>query len=274
MTQRAQSAAGFTLLEALVALGIVATAVISYIGFRTSALIDATRARNCRLAREIAEQKMSELKAGARELQAVSGDEVKLENYVGFSYKVVFGETEVAKLESDIASDASGDDEVAHDRQDWQRGREDYRKAQSRGQSGAEYADTKAADDVNQRLAEKAPSATDFEEAAVAVYFPKLEPAYPGQKDALMIKARLSTLAISCMTPDQAAAIATAKGENAPGAANGQGAPAGGSGGNGGNPAGNSSGSPRGSSSTSPSGSRSSTGNAGSTGSKGNTGGR
>ena len=42
---------GFTLVEALVALAIVSMIVISYIGIRTTALIDATQARNWRLAR-------------------------------------------------------------------------------------------------------------------------------------------------------------------------------------------------------------------------------
>jgi prepilin-type N-terminal cleavage/methylation domain-containing protein len=49
---------GFTLVEALVAMLIVSMVVISYIGIRTSALLDATYARNWRLAREIAEEKM------------------------------------------------------------------------------------------------------------------------------------------------------------------------------------------------------------------------
>ena len=42
---------GMLLLEALVAMLIVAVVTISYIGIRTTALIDATRARNWRLAR-------------------------------------------------------------------------------------------------------------------------------------------------------------------------------------------------------------------------------
>ena len=56
---------GMLLIEALVAMLIVAMVTIAYIGIRSTALIDATRARNGRLAREIAEEKLSTLQAGA-----------------------------------------------------------------------------------------------------------------------------------------------------------------------------------------------------------------
>jgi len=59
---------------------------------------------------------------------------------------------------------------------------------------------------------EQAPSEDDFEEVAVVVYFPKLEPDYPDEREFLVIKSRVSTLAISGMTPEQAQAVAKAKG--------------------------------------------------------------
>jgi type II secretory pathway pseudopilin PulG len=215
---------GFTLVEAMVALLLVSMVVISYIGIRTSALVDATQARNWRLAREIAETKMSELQAGAREVPPVSGDEVPLEGYDGWSFKIVIGESEVGELEGEVGSEAAGEDQVASERFEWQRQREDYRRARSRGLSAADYQDQRS-QDTTRRLAEKAPSATDFEEVAVVVYFPKLNAQYEGQKDALLIKARLSTLAISGMTPEQAQAIAQSKGEASGGAAAAPGAP-------------------------------------------------
>ncbi len=224
MTTKRASEQGFTLVEALVALGLVASVVIGYIGIRTTALIDATQARNWRLAREIAEAKMSELQAGAREVPPTSGEEIRLEDYEGWSWKIVIGESEVADLEAEVGAEAAGDDEVATERLDWQRDREDYRKARSRGLSAAEYEDERL-EDASTRLAEKAPSATDFEEVAVVVYFPKLDPDYEGQKDALVLKARLSTLAISGMTPEQAQSIAQSKGEAAGTPAGGDGAP-------------------------------------------------
>lgn len=204
--------AGFTLVEALVALAIVAMVVIGYIGIRTSALVDATYARNWRLAREIAETRMSELQAGAREVPPISGDKVPLEGYEGWSYTVVIGESEVAEVEAEIGAEAAGEDQVATERLDWQQNRDDYRRARNRGLSAAEYEEQQQ-QTASERLAERAPSASEFEEVAVVVYFPKLDAEYEGQEDALLIKARLSTLAISGMTPEQAAAVAQAKGE-------------------------------------------------------------
>jgi len=231
-TTRPQAQRGFTLVEAMVALAIVAMVVIGYIGIRTSALLDATLARNMRLAREIAEQKLSELKAGAREVPPTSGEEHVIDEFEGFSWKVVIGEAAVAEAESSVGQAAAGEDQIANDRIEWQRDRDNFRKAQARGQTAAEFEEQRS-EDVNLRLAEKAPSATEFEEVAVVVYFPKLEPEYPDQKEALLIKARLSTLAISGMTPEQAAQVAQAKGQagDAQNPGGGAGASSGGAGG-------------------------------------------
>ena len=226
---RGSTERGFTLVEALVALGIVAMVVVGYIGIRTSALMDATQARNLRLAREIAEQKMSELQAGAREMAPTSGETVKLDDYEGFSFKIVIGESNVADAEAEVGNEAAGDNETATERLEWQRDREDFRRAQSRGLSRAEYDDQRL-EDINQRLAEKAPSATEFEEVAVVVYFPKIGATYEGEEDTLLIKARLSTLAIRGYTPQEAQQEASTRGNSAAAAGlPGGAAPAGGS---------------------------------------------
>ncbi len=216
---------GFTLIEALLAMMIVALIVISFLGVRTHALIDATQARNWRLAREIAEEKMSELRAGALEVAPQSGNTISLaEKYEeGWSYKVVIGESAVADLEGELANEAGADDSGRTERLEWQRNREDYRRANQKGLSYSEYQDQRAEEDYRQRMEEKAPSETDFEEVAVVVYFPKLNPDYEGQKDYLVVKAKLSTLALSGLTPEQAEAVAQAKGEST-----GEGNPAGG----------------------------------------------
>ena len=65
--------AGFTLLEALVAMAVLAMVVTYFLSTRTTALIDAAETRNWRIAREIAEHHLSELKAGAREVPPESG---------------------------------------------------------------------------------------------------------------------------------------------------------------------------------------------------------
>ena len=205
---------GFTLIEALVAMMIVAMVVISYIGVRTNALIDATRARNWRLAREIAEERLSELRAGAHEVPPESGNLISLEDKYEprWAYKIVIGESAVADLEGELASQSAGGDAAATERNDWQRNREDYRKAKDQGLSYSEYQDKLAEEDYQRRMAEQAPSEDDLEEVAVVVYFPKLEPEYPDEQEYLVIKSRVSTLAISGMTPEQAAAVAKAKG--------------------------------------------------------------
>lgn len=204
---------GFTLVEALVALAIVAMVVISFIGIRTDALIDATQARNWRLARELAEEKMTELQAGARELPPESGTTVPIEKYEGFSYKIVVGEASVADLEAELAQSVVDEGGEAGERIEWQRNRENFRRASARGLSALEYEDKLAEEDYRRRMEEKAPSTTDFEEVAVVVYFPKMNPDYEGQQDALLIKARVSTLALSGLTPTQAEAIAASKGQ-------------------------------------------------------------
>jgi type II secretion system protein I len=210
---RRSAAAGFTLIEALVALALVALVVISFIGIRTNALVDATEARNWRLAREIAEEKLSELQAGARETPPESGELVPIERCEGFAFKVVIGEAAVADLEAEVAQSGVDAGSAAAERLEWQRDRESFRRAREQGLSATEYQDQLAEEDYRRRMAEKAPSATDFEEVAVVVYFPKMNAEYEGEKDSLLIKARVSTLALSGLTPVQAQALAQSNGQ-------------------------------------------------------------
>ena len=210
---------GFTLLEAVIALGIVALIVTGYLSLRTSALADGIEARNWRLAREIAEEKMSELLAGAHETRPQSGVPVPLEEkFRGFSYQILIGETAINELESSIASANAEQEEGAGDRAQWQRNRDLFLKASARGQSYFEYQD-KIAQEEEQREA-KAPAETEFEEVAVVVFFPKLDAKYEGQKESFVIKAKVSTLALSGLTPDQAKQVAESKGQAAAGTAN------------------------------------------------------
>ena len=217
MTARKQERAderGMLLIEALVAMMIVAVVTITFIGIRSTALIDATRARNWRLAREIAEERLSTLQAGAHEVPPESGTVFPIEKYQGFSFKIVLGETAVANAEGEVANEAAGDDSQAQDRVAWDRSREDMRRAQERGLTAQEYEDQQL-DDINDRLAENPPSPDDFEECAVLVYFPKFDPDFEGQQEILLIKSRVSTLAISGLTPDDASALQQASGNTA-----------------------------------------------------------
>lgn len=210
---RPTTEAGFTLIEAIVAMLIVALVVIEYIGIRTTALVDATEARNWRLAREIAEEKMSELQAGARETPPQSGELVPIEKYEGFAYKIVVGESAVADLEAEVAQNDVDAGSAAGERLEWQRDRESYRRAREQGLSATEYEEKLAEQDYQRQMAEKAPSETDLEEIAVVVYFPKMNADYEGQQDSLLIKAKLSTLALSGLTPTQAQTLAASKGQ-------------------------------------------------------------
>jgi type II secretory pathway pseudopilin PulG len=208
---------GFTLLEAVVALGIVAMVVTAYLGIRTSALADGIEARNWRLAREIAEERLSEVLAGAHETPPQSGISVSLdEKYPGFSYQIVIGESAVAEMEAGLASDAAEQDPSTRDRSDWQQNRDLYRKASARGLSALEYQDQTAAEEYQRQISSKAPSEDDFEEIAVVVFFPKLEARYDGQRESFVIKSKVSTLALSGLTPDQARQIAEAQGGGDP----------------------------------------------------------
>ena len=206
-------AAGFTLLEAAVALAIVAMVVVSYIGIRTTAIADGIEARNWRLARELAEERMSELLAGAHEFRPESGVELQFENYPGFSYKIVIGESAIGELESSIAAEATEGDRDAADRNEWQKNRDLYRKASASGLSRTEYQDQLAEQEYQRQLQEKPPSETEFEDVAVVVYFPKVDAEYEGQKESFLIKARATTLSISGFTPEQARIDAENKGQ-------------------------------------------------------------
>ena len=136
-----------------------------------------------------------------------------IEKYVGFSYKIAIGEGEVADLEAEIANSGVDDDSAGNERFDWQRNRENYRRASSQGLSAMEYEDKLAQEDYRSRMEEKAPSETDFEEVAVVVYFPKMNAKFEDEKDTLMIKARISTLALSGLTSAQAETLASSRGQ-------------------------------------------------------------
>jgi type II secretion system protein I len=227
---------GFTLIEALVALTIVASVVITFLGIRTKALVDTMHARNWRLAREIADERLSELQAGAHETPPQSGAEVSLaEKYEeGWKYKILIGESAVSDAESELAELAAAGDEESTERSEWLQNRERYRKASAEGLSLREY-EERLYEEEQLRLEETVPAEGEFEEVAVVVYFPRLDPDHPDDRDALMIKARISTMAISGLTTEQARIVAEARGEGAAstGAANATGtaAPATGEGG-------------------------------------------
>jgi prepilin-type N-terminal cleavage/methylation domain-containing protein len=217
----ARNDGGFSLVEALVAMAILSMVVLGFLGMRTTALIHASEARNTRLAREIADRVMSELKAGAREMPPESGVEVQIENLPGFSYRFVIGEAQIAEFEGQRSADfamAEADRERS-DRLEWQREREDLRAARRDGRSLMEYRESRA---LSESTEEKLPSETELEDVLLIVDYPDARGLAENTGSgvlSLQIRARLSTMAIQGLTPDEAESVAKARGDSGTGGA-------------------------------------------------------
>ncbi len=210
-----QTESGFTLLEALIAMAILAMVSLGFIGVRSSALADAVEGRNWRVAREIAEEKLSELRAGARELPPDSGTREPIEGRDGFFVQMVVGEAEIGSIEGSIAEADGGDQGDGGDRMEWQRERDRQRRADNLGMDQYEYEDHLF--EERQRLLEDTiPSEDEFEDVAVVVYFPKTRLDQEGE-DHFMLKAKVSTLAIRGWTPEQAESLARVQGDSSGG---------------------------------------------------------
>lgn len=216
MSRPSTQESGFTLLESLIALSLLAAVVMHFLGARTAALIDAAEARNWRVAREIAASKMSELKAGANEFPPESGIEIDVEGYPDFKCQVIIGEQAIGDFEASQAEEfddfarADTDPRFA-ERNAWDLDRKRVRRAQALGLSMNEYTDHL----LEQELADKAPSESEYEDVAVVVYFPNVRPSdeYTRDTSSFTLKAKISTMALQGLTPEEARAIALRKGQ-------------------------------------------------------------
>ena len=200
---------GFTLIEVVVALGILALVVMNFLGTRTDAMIDASEARNWRLAREIAEELLSELSAGARELPP-EPQRVPISEYRGFAYQILVGDAAISNFESEAAGawDVGADSDRA-DRLSWQRERDDLRLARQKGLSLQDYRDELYRDELDLDNESRVPSEDDFEDVLVVVYFPDVRLTETGTgESSFKLRAKVSTLAIEGLTPDEAEALA------------------------------------------------------------------
>jgi prepilin-type N-terminal cleavage/methylation domain-containing protein len=207
---------GFTLLEVIIAFMILAIFLFSMLGSRSDAIVDATEARDWRLARELAEELLSELRAGARELPPVSGQEVPFDqpgkNYPHFSYRFVIGEAAIAEFEAGVASESDASTGgTSSDRLAWQRQRDQQRNAEQKGLSLDTYKDSL----VKSEQEEKPPSEDEFEDVAVMVHFPIRRAGRTDDKtrDTLTLKAKVCTMAIQGLTPEKADAYQKATGK-------------------------------------------------------------
>ncbi|MGE0141723.1 MAG: prepilin-type N-terminal cleavage/methylation domain-containing protein [Planctomycetota bacterium] len=202
---------GFTLLEALIAVALLAMVILPFLGMRTRSLEDSAEARQWRTAREIAQRFLSELQAGARETPPTNRLWVDLEEHPGFRFQILIGEAAIADAETQMMGTDTADGPGGSDRLAWQRERESLREANARGMSMIEYEDQLR----EQELADKVPSEDEFEDVAILVTFPNIRPS-EDENDAtrsFMLRASISTMAIQGLTPEQSEQIAEARGE-------------------------------------------------------------
>ncbi|MFO1052129.1 MAG: prepilin-type N-terminal cleavage/methylation domain-containing protein [Planctomycetota bacterium] len=203
--------AGFTLLEALVAVAILAMVIIPFLSMRTRAIEDSADARGWRVAREIAERYLSEIQAGARESPPTNRLSVDVEGYPGFSYKVLIGEAAISEEQTALAgTDSFRGGSSEGDRLAWQKDRQQLREAQSRGLSMTDYQDSLHEKEMQERI----PSEDEFEDVAVLVQFPASRSSDDESKSTLtfMLRAKICTMALEGLTPEKAEDVAKARG--------------------------------------------------------------
>lgn len=211
MTHR-RPESGFTLLEAMIALAIVAMVVTAVLAVRTNSLIDASEARNWRVAREVAQEILSELSAGAREeppeynMQPAPIPSMK--SVEKWSYQIVIGQERIASIEANLDSEMSDSDNRMAERRNYQRERNDLRQARQKGMSFFDYREQTQIEEEERLDSEEdiPPSEDEFEEVAVFVFFPNVR---PGQSEFghFVLKSRISTLAIEGLTSEQAESL-------------------------------------------------------------------
>lgn len=205
-------AGGFTLIEVVVALGILSFVILTFLGTRTEAMIDATEARNWRLAREIAHQVLSELQAGAREAPP-DGTRVPIEKYPNFSYQILIGEDVISDHESDSMASLASSEDNRGNRLSWQRERDDLRRATQKGVSLQDYREAQRLEDTDINQDDEVPSEDELEEVLVVVYFPEVRITDEGRGEtSFTLRAKVSTLAIEGLTPEDATEMARARG--------------------------------------------------------------
>lgn len=204
------AAGGFTLIEVMVAVTILAIVLLSFLSTRSQALADAIQARNWRLARSIAEEQLSKLQAGGNEFRPEPSP-VDVQGYPGFRYVVLIGEQAIANAETEIDSLAPQEDRDANDRRLWRRERDDLRLARQKGLGVDDYRRQQLEQETDP---EAIPSEDDLDEVAVIVYFPNVGSSDDEDKveETFTLKAKVSTLAINGLTPEQAEAMAAQKG--------------------------------------------------------------
>ena len=201
--RRRHSESGFSLLEVLVALVVLAIAILTLSSLRTESIGTSAEARNLRVARHIAVQVLSEVEAGTRRCYDERGREQTLEHLPMFRYKIVIGEAEIQEEESNLLEqEAETTDSEASERKverlEWLNRRSDILRARKQG---IDYDDLET-----QELEEDdSPDADTVEEIAVYVFWPKARLTEEGDNIAYYrLRGRATTLALSGLTEEQA----------------------------------------------------------------------
>jgi prepilin-type N-terminal cleavage/methylation domain-containing protein len=194
------ASAGFSLLEVVIALAVLAIALLSLTALRTESLVTAAEARNLRVARSLADRVISEVKAGLLRAYDVRGQVQTDEQFAAFSYKILVGELAIQQEESaetEATADASGLDSDYRrlERLRWLQQRQDIRKARELKVPTHEL--TK--DEVKEP---DVPDEETFEDFAVFVYYPSYRE--EGKSEVYRVRSRTTTLALSGLTSEQA----------------------------------------------------------------------
>ena len=194
---------GFTLIEVMVALAVMAIAVMSLMGLRSESIMTATEARNLRVASSLAQEKLSEIRAGLHNAYDIRSQRSQFEDYDEdvFTYEILIGEADIEEelsREAEAAADNSGgeSDQRQLDRLNWLHDRSASRRARAAGGSRAEYRDAGELD------VDDSPDEESFEDVAVFVYY--FAPRSPDFRGVYMLRSQASTLALSGLTPEQA----------------------------------------------------------------------
>jgi type II secretion system protein I len=191
--------AGFTLMEVLVALAIMSMAMLSLIGLRSESLVQATEARNLRVAAALATQILSEVQAGMYRAYDLKDEDQSVEGFEKFPWRLLVGEGAIQEELSYRAEREaeSGDQQLVErqERMDWLQKRSMSRKSRQRGITTTELEDQQLEPD-------ETPDDQTFEEIAIIVdYF---APSKKGDSNDFILRGRATTLALNGLTSEQA----------------------------------------------------------------------
>jgi prepilin-type N-terminal cleavage/methylation domain-containing protein len=194
---------GFSLLEVLVAVAILAIALLSLAGLRTDSLSTATSARNLRIAQTFAKRILAQIQAGQFDAWELRGTEHQIEEIDGFSYQVFIGEGEIQEELGRIAEDQADEsgkeqDQRRYEKLDWIKRRRMMREARAKGEDPSTL-DTASSEDPTEE--DEEPDEETFEDVGVFVYY--FDPKRPDSMGVFSLRGRASTLALSGLTADE-----------------------------------------------------------------------